>query len=107
MKKEGEARVSISHYRPYLIFLEEIPADHWHPDERGRLVATVELCRRYTVHYVDWTTGEERRTENYDEKWAAGIVRWDDGSWRISAFNDVPAPCFYDQEKGDRLPVGP
>lgn len=107
MKKEGEARVSISHYRPYLIFLEEKPANHWHPDERGRLVATVELCRRYTIHYVDWTTGEERRTEDYDKKWAAGIVRWDDGSWRISAFNDVPAPCFYDQEKGDRVPVGP
>jgi hypothetical protein len=108
MKKEGEARVSISHFRPSLVFLEEMPPDHWHPDERGRLVATVSLCRRYTVHHVDWTTGEERRTEDYDKKWAVGIVRWDDGSWRISAFNDdVPSPCFYDQYRGDTVTVGP
>jgi hypothetical protein len=108
MKKNGQAEIYISHYRPSLVFLEEVPADHWNPDERGRLVATVSLCRRYTVHYVDWTTGEERRTEDYDEKWAAGIVRWDDGSWRISAFNDdVPSPCFYDQYRGDRVPVRP
>ena len=107
MKKEGEARVSISHYRPSLAFLEEVSVDHWHPDERGKLVATVELCRRYTVHYVDWATGEERRTEDYDKKWVASLVRWDDGSWRISGFNDVPTPCFYDQDKGDRVPVRP
>jgi hypothetical protein len=107
MKKEGEARVSISHFRPSLVFLEEMPPDHWHPDERGRLVATVGLCRRYTVHHVDWTTGEERRTENYDKQWAVGIVRWDDGSWRISAFNDDPTPCTYDQDTGDRVTVAP
>jgi hypothetical protein len=108
MKKKGEAEVYIGHFRPSLIFLEEMPADHWHPDERGKLVATVSLCWRYTIHYVDWTTGEERRTEDYDKKWAVGIVRWDDGSWRISAFNDdVPSPCFYDQYRGDRVPVGP
>jgi hypothetical protein len=108
MKKNGEAEIYISHYRPSLVFLEELPADHWNPDERGRLVATVSLCRRYTVHYVDLATGEERRTEDYDEKWAVGIVRWDDGSWRISAFNDdVPSPCLYDQYKGDRVTVGP
>jgi hypothetical protein len=82
MKKRGDAEVYIGHFRPYLIFLEEKPANHWHPDERGRLVATVELCRRYTIHYVDWTTGEERRTKDYDEKWAAGIVRW--GRWLLA-----------------------
>jgi hypothetical protein len=107
MKKKGEAQVVVGHFRPYLIFLEEKPADHWDPDERERLVATAELCWRYTLYYVDPATGEERRTEDYDEKWAAGIVRWDDGSWRISAFNDVPAPCFYDQMEGNRVPVGP
>jgi hypothetical protein len=107
MEKKGEAQVYIGHFRPSLVSLEEVPSNFWHPDERGRLVATVSLCRRYTVHYVDPATGEERRTEDYDEKWAAGIVRWDDGSWRISAFNDVPTPCFYDQDKGDRVPVRP
>jgi hypothetical protein len=107
MKKKGEAAVVVGHFRPSLVFLEEVPSDFWHPDERGRLVATVGVCWRYTVHHVDLATGEERSTEDYDEKWAVGIVRWDDGSWRISAFNDVPTPCFYDQDKGDRVPVGP
>jgi hypothetical protein len=108
MKRDGMAEVYISHYRPSLVSLEEAPSDWWHPDERGRLVATVSLCRRYTIHYVDLATGEERRTKDYDEKWAAGVVRWDDGSWRISAFNDdVPSPCFYDQYRGDTVTVGP
>jgi hypothetical protein len=107
MKKNGEAEVHIGHFRPSLVFLEEIPADHWNPDERGKLVATVSLCWRYTIHYVDWTTGEERRTEDHDKQWAVGIVRWDDGSWRISTFNSVPSPCFYDQYRGDRVPVRP
>jgi hypothetical protein len=107
MKQNGEAEVYVGHFRPSLAFLEEMPPDHWHPDERGKLVATVAVCGRYTIHYVDWTTGEERRTGDRDEKLVASIVRGDDGSWRISGFNDVPTTCFYDQYKGDRVTVRP
>jgi len=107
LKQSGMAAVWVSHYRPSLTLLEEMPPDHPLPDERGRLVASVGLCRRYTIYYVDPATGEELRREDYDKKWAVGIVRWDDGSWRISGFNSVPTPCVYDQDKGDKVPVGP
>jgi hypothetical protein len=107
MKKRGDAEVYISHFRPSLIFLEEMPADHWHPDERGKLVATVELCGATPSTMWTGQQGRSGARRTRDKKWAVGIVRWDDGSWRISGFNDVPTPCFYDQQKGDRVPVRP